>query len=83
MSWQFLGACDGADPEAFFPAKVRATRDDCAAALAYCGRCRVREDCLEFALDHRAQGIWGGTTDFERDAMVRQARQAEREQVAS
>ena len=73
-TWQFRGACHDADPEAFFPAKVRATREDCAEALAY------RDECLDFALDNRERsGVWGGTTEFERDVMVRQGRRAERE----
>jgi len=82
-NWRLRAACREADPEAFFPVSgIRATREDCAEALAYCGRCEVTEECLEYALTHRAQGVWGNTTDFERDAMTRQSRRAEREAVA-
>jgi len=40
------------------------------AALAICGTCRVREECLEYALSAPGYfpevGIWGGTTDEDR-----------------
>lgn len=47
--------------------------------LATCGRCPVREACLQYALeteeeDHEA-GVWGGTTPYQRrQLMVERAR---------
>lgn len=37
------------------------------AAKAVCRGCRVREDCLDFALaTHQDDGIWGGRSEEER-----------------
>lgn len=41
-------------------------------ALAICDRCEVREECLGLALTHSTRddaGIWGGTTEAERDRL--------------
>jgi WhiB family redox-sensing transcriptional regulator len=35
-------------------------------ALAVCHRCDVREPCLAYAIEHRAAGVWGGTSDRQR-----------------
>ena len=40
-----------------------ATIDRC---RAVCARCRVRAECLRWALEHDERGVWGGTTDDER-----------------
>lgn len=31
-------------------------------AMAVCRACPVRRQCLEFAIEHNEEGIWGGTT---------------------
>jgi WhiB family redox-sensing transcriptional regulator len=37
------------------------------AAKDVCARCDVREQCLEFALEHReVHGVWGGTSVHQR-----------------
>jgi WhiB family redox-sensing transcriptional regulator len=42
-----------------------------AAARALCSRCPVRAECLQNALDHPfTGGIWGGTTESERERMA-------------
>lgn len=33
-----------------------------------CDDCPVAQDCLEYALIYEEQGVWGGTTEKERDA---------------
>ncbi len=61
-------ACADVDPELFFPG--RGEPND--AAMAVCRRCKVREACLEDALDGRQEhGIWGGTTPGERLKILR------------
>ena len=80
--WGDRAACKRApDADAFFPVGgIRATREDCAEALAYCSRCEVSDACLNYAVTASIQhGVWGGTTEFERDVMAKQARRAERE----
>jgi WhiB family redox-sensing transcriptional regulator len=57
-NWVSNGACYGADTELFFPI-----------ATAVCGRCKVRADCLSYALETMQHGIWGGTTEDERAAL--------------
>jgi len=58
------------DPELFFP---RSSRDEAQIATAkrVCGDCPVRRECLSFALTHAVHGIWGGTTEAEREALQR------------
>ena len=60
LDWRLDAACLGhPNPEVFFP-----ERGDHAAlreAKAVCEDCLVREDCLDFALEHRERlGVWGG-----------------------
>jgi WhiB family transcriptional regulator, redox-sensing transcriptional regulator len=73
-------ACKGEDPELFFgpSAEFVTTRQQREAkAKAICARCPVRAECLEFALDTReAYGVWGGTSEDERRAVLRQRRRA-------
>ncbi len=73
--WMPRGACQGQDPELFFP--IAATGPALAqviAAKAVCFRCAVRAACLSYALATGQAGIWGGTTQEERHAMRRSAR---------
>jgi WhiB family redox-sensing transcriptional regulator len=66
--WREAGACRSADPELFFPVPVgTAARAQVITALRICGRCPVREECLEFAMrTGETHGIWGGKTPDER-----------------
>lgn len=41
-------------------------------AKAVCATCRNTEVCLRWALAHDEHGIWGGTTEADREAMRRQ-----------
>lgn len=60
--WMADALCAQTDPEAFFPEKGGSV----AAAKATCGRCEVREQCLEYALRTRPKfGVWGGLTERE------------------
>jgi WhiB family transcriptional regulator, redox-sensing transcriptional regulator len=66
--WWQSAACRTVDPEMFFPVSTLGPgRDDIARAKAVCAACRVRRQCLQFALaTHQAHGVWGGTTEEER-----------------
>jgi len=82
--WMPRGACQGEDPELFFP--IAATGPALAqviAAKAVCFRCAVRAACLSYALATGQAGIWGGTTQEERHAMRRSAGLPAREHRAS
>lgn len=71
MSWRKRAACQGIDPDVFFPV----SDDDAYPAKAVCEMCSVREACLEYALAYRERdGVWGGATERERRRMIRQRR---------
>ncbi|GAB3219663.1 hypothetical protein GCM10027447_02940 [Glycomyces halotolerans] len=73
--WQARALCAQTDPEAFFPEKGGSTRD----AKRICARCEVKENCLQYALEHDERfGIWGGLSERERRKIKRQAREAAR-----
>lgn len=68
QEWQDQALCAQTDPEAFFPEKGGSTRE----AKRICKACPVRDDCLEFALEHDERfGIWGGLSDRERRRLKR------------
>jgi WhiB family redox-sensing transcriptional regulator len=70
--WMPRGACQGEDPELFFPITANGPAlAQVIAAKAVCFRCAVRAACLAYALATGQAGIWGGTTQEERHAMRR------------
>jgi len=72
-SWRQAAACQGVDPEVFYPF----SDEEAGAAKAVCERCAVRQPCLEFALTSRERdGVWGGATERERRRMLRQRRRS-------
>jgi WhiB family transcriptional regulator, redox-sensing transcriptional regulator len=71
--WSARAACHGLDPKVFFPADD----DGAGPAKVICGRCAVREPCLEYALGSRERaGVWGGCTEAERRRILRRRRRA-------
>ncbi|MGA4669939.1 WhiB family transcriptional regulator [Propionibacteriaceae bacterium Y1923] len=67
QSWVELARCRGAEDD-LFPEGKQQKR-----AAAICIGCPVRQDCLIEALDNRLEwGIWGGLTERERRALLRQ-----------
>ena len=66
--WRQRAACLSADPDLFFPVSAEGrSLEQVAKAKAICARCRVRRDCLAFALATRqAHGVWGGMSEQER-----------------
>lgn len=66
--WRAAGACLTADPELFYPIATGAVgARQVRLAQRVCARCRVRRQCLEFAMrTGEVHGIWGGTTPEER-----------------
>lgn len=58
------------DPEWFFPNEGRTPTER--AALAYqgkllCRRCPRKAECLDWAVESFQEGVWGGTTDGDRE----------------
>lgn len=69
-------SCAQVDPELFFPQevdlgtnKIVAVYRDASAAKEICYSCPLIADCLEYALKSQEIGIWGGTTERQRDKM--------------
>lgn len=76
MRWMDRGRCNGTtDWRAFF-ADERAKRRGLPAEVppqvaSICGACEVRIECLNWALENEEEGVWGGTTLQQREAMKR------------
>ena len=66
--WRSSAACRSADPDLFFPISSSGpSMGQVAEAKAICARCRVRRECLTFALrTHQVHGVWGGLSEQER-----------------
>lgn len=70
--WMRDGMCAQVDPELFFPDKSGARE-----AKLICRGCPVQELCLQYALDNKEHwGIWGGTSERERQKIRRDMREA-------
>ncbi len=67
--WTAKAACIGVDPELFFVDEFDnpSARLDTDLAKAVCGRCEVRPECLQTAIDNGERyGVFGGMTTRER-----------------
>ena len=82
--WRAKGACLSADPDLFFPiATGLVAAREMAKAQRVCARCRVRQECLDFAMrTGERHGIWGGTTPEERTRARRQRNRGRRARPA-
>ena len=60
--------CAGVDTSVFYPR--RRTRGAIDYAKRICDQCPITDDCRAYALTHDLEGIWGGTTEAERRALV-------------
>lgn len=70
--WPEEAGCRGYDTEIFFPNDGDTSSQGYAKAI--CGRCEVRQDCLDSALNAGENwGIWGGLTPRERKALLRRS----------
>jgi len=80
LNWWSEAACQHADPDLFFPVSSTGRGGEEARAKVICGRCPVRTECLDYAMEAGAplQGIWGGTSDQDRSRLRRSHRRAAR-----
>ena len=71
--WRTDAACRYCSPDLFFPAGTTGPAEhEVTAAKAVCAACPVQSACLLYALDTRQDfGIWGGTTQEERQLFRR------------
>ncbi len=67
LAWQKRAACAETDePDKFFPSGGAPSWE----RKKVCAGCPVRDDCLDWALVHDEQGIWGGLTEGERRKLL-------------
>lgn len=71
-------SCLNTDPELFFPqeheysnGKIHNVYKNLAEAKKICETCPLRIKCLEYALKNAEYGIWGGTTEEQRQGLRR------------
>lgn len=66
--WRDLSACRDSDPEIFFPiGSTGPAVDHIDKAVAICGACSVKEECLQYALETKQEsGVWGGYAEDDR-----------------
>jgi WhiB family redox-sensing transcriptional regulator len=74
-------ACANVDPELFFPQEIEVGNNrimsvygDIATAKSICNTCPLKAPCLEYALNNSEVGVWGGTTEHQRDDLRRIAK---------
>lgn len=81
--WRSQAACRDVDPELFFPNAESGplAERQVQEAKAVCGVCRVRAQCLTFALGALADGIAGGLTPAERRRHSRRLAAGDRPRV--
>jgi WhiB family redox-sensing transcriptional regulator len=72
--WMQSARCRMYPEVSFFPSRGEPPSK----ARAICARCPVKAECLEFALalGERLDGIWGGTSQFQRQQLLRSRRDA-------
>ena len=70
--WRERAACRCADPELFFPvSETGPSRLQIWRAKQVCHACPVQWTCLAWALQNSVtDGIWGGSTQSERSALL-------------
>ena len=73
MDWVHRARCKEEDPELFFPiGNTGPAAIQIEHAKAVCGRCDVRDLCLEWAMTTAQDaGVWGGLSEEERRALRR------------
>ncbi len=66
--WRQLSTCRDSDPDLFFPIGTTGQAlDQIERAVAICGACTVREECLHYALEtNQEAGVWGGFAEDDR-----------------
>jgi WhiB family transcriptional regulator, redox-sensing transcriptional regulator len=69
--WRSRAACLSADPDLFFPISSSGPAlDQVAKAKSICAGCQVRQECLGYALaTHQIHGVWGGTSEEDRQLL--------------
>ena len=80
MTWRNRAACLDEDPELFFPiGNTGPALLQIEEAKAVCGRYKVVETCLEWAMESGQDfGVWGGLSEDERRSLKRRSARGRR-----
>ncbi len=65
LAWKEQGLCREVDADVFFPERGQPSTE----AKEICMMCPVRTECLEYALGRTEHGVWGGTSERQRQKM--------------
>lgn len=69
-SWMDGAACTEVAPDLFFADATNLV--DTKLAKTVCVECRVKDQCLQYALENRMEyGVWGGLSVLERRSLLR------------
>ena len=67
--WRSQANCHNAESEVFFPPQI--TTDSVQKAFSYCKPCPVKTECLHLAVVYSYEGIWGHSTQGQRNHILR------------
>ena len=68
--WKEEGKCKSIDSRLFFSEIQSQIRE----ALNACMNCCVKDQCRDYAITNQEHGVWGGTTERQRRAILRRMR---------
>jgi WhiB family transcriptional regulator, redox-sensing transcriptional regulator len=78
-SWMVDARCRDMDPDIFFPSDGLGVES----AQKICAECPVKNECLEYALEHHVDhGVWGGVSERGRRRILRERRISARKQIS-
>jgi WhiB family redox-sensing transcriptional regulator len=78
-AWMDSAACLGLDPDEWFPERHQNEHDGVEAMRVCVTLCKVRDQCLEYALaEGLEEGIYGGMRPEQRKAMKNQRKRERR-----
>lgn len=65
--WKQQGKCKDYDQRIFFSEQHQIIQE----AIQVCSGCKVKKECLDYAIANHEHGVWGGTTERQRRLMIR------------
>ena len=65
--WKQYGSCKEYDRRIFFSELHQTIQQ----AVLVCNGCKVRKECLDYAIANNEHGVWGGKTERQRRLMIR------------
>lgn len=71
-AWTPKSNCKDLNPELFFPPESQISPVQ--EVKNRCDACKVKVECLGYALIVKEQGVWGGTTEHQRQQLKRNIR---------